>query len=43
MWTYWVDARWRFSPKVDLRGRASVDEDDFNTYVTFEMSVTVRF
>jgi hypothetical protein len=43
VWTYWVDARWKVSPKVDVRGRASLDEDDFHTYLTFDLSVTVRF
>ena len=43
VWTYWLDARWKYSKRFEFRARASVDEDDFHTYTTFEFSVTVRF
>jgi hypothetical protein len=43
VWSYWLDARWRVAEKTDLRGRLSLTDDDFETYVTLEVSVTVRF
>jgi hypothetical protein len=43
VWTYSLDAHWKYSKTVKFRARLSIDDDEDNTYTTFNVSVTVRF
>lgn len=43
VWTYWLDLRWKESKDFEVRGRFSLDDDEYYTYVTVELSLIVRF
>jgi hypothetical protein len=38
-----VDARWKASQELEFRARVSVDDDEFHTWTTVELSLIVRF